>query len=202
MQRFLEYPSYLFHPIWMPFAGTFSYFLLVPRFFPEEAIKAKLMAVAIMTLFIPIVFFFMLRTLGRATSCFLEKVEQRKLPLMFYALIQLIILRYVVNRFDFVELHHFFMGVLLSTLIGIMFLYFNQKISLHMVGLSGFLGFLVGLSFYYQLNLVYFLSGIIAVIGLTASSRLHFKAHTPLELTLGFLTGILPQIAVLTLWMV
>lgn len=202
MRKLLEYPSYLFHPIWMPFAGTFSYFLLVPRFFPEEAIKAKLMAVAIMTLFIPIVFFFMLRTLGRATSCFLEKVEQRKLPLMFYALIQLIILRYVLNRFDFVELHHFFLGILISTLIGILFVYFKLKISLHMVGLSGLLGFMLGLSYYYQLNLVYTLSGTIAIIGLTASSRLHFRAHTPLELSLGLLTGILPQIAVLNLWMI
>ena len=101
MNRLLKYPSYLFHPIWMPFVGTFIYFLKVPRFFPEEVIKAKLMAVAIMTLFIPIVFFFMLRTLNQARGIFLESVEERKWPLLFYCVIQLVILQYIVNRFDF-----------------------------------------------------------------------------------------------------
>lgn len=202
MDRLLKYPSYLFHPIWMPFAGSYLYFLTVPRFFPEEAIRAKLMALAIISLFIPIVFFFMLRTLGKASSYFLEKIEERKLPLLFYAVTKLVILRYVLNKFDFMELYHFYLGILISTLIGVLFIYFRRKISLHITGLAGVLGFLVALSYYYQLNLVYTISFIIVVTGLTATSRLHFKAHTPNELIFGFLVGLLPQLLVLRMWMV
>ena len=202
MDRFLKYPSYLFHPIWMPFVGSCLYFLLVPRFFPEEAIRAKLMALAIISLFIPIVFFFMLRTLGKASSYFLEKIEERKVPLVFYAITQLVILRYVLNRFDFMELYHFYTGILISTLIGIFFIYFKIKISLHITGLAGVLGFIAALSYYYQLNLIYTISLIIVITGLTATSRLHFKAHTQSELIFGFLAGLLPQIFVLRMWMI
>lgn len=202
MDRILRYPSYFFHPIWMPFAGSCLYFLLVPRFFPEEAIKAKLMALAIISMFIPIVFFFMLRTLGKASSYFLDEIKERKVPLLFYAITQLVILRYVLNKFDFMELYHFYVGILISTLTGIFFIYLKMKVSLHITGLAGLLGFIVILSYYYQLNLIYTISFIIVITGLTATSRLHLKAHTLGELILGFVIGLLPQIFVLRLWMV
>lgn len=200
MNRFLKYPSYLFHPIWMPFAGTFIYFLKVPRFFPEEVIKAKLMAIAIMTLFIPIVFFFMLRTLGQVRDIFIENVSERKWPLLFYCVIQLIILQYIVNRFDFMELYHFFKGILISTILSAGFVYFRMKISLHLVGLAGILGFLIVLSHFYRLNMIFLIALLVIISGLTATSRLYLKAHTPVELLLGLLIGLIPQILVFRLW--
>lgn len=202
MNRLLKYPSYLFHPIWMPFAGTFIYFLKVPRFFPEEVIKAKLMAVAIMTLFIPIVFFFMLRTLNQARGIFLESVEERKWPLLFYCVIQLVILQYIVNRFDFMELYHFYKGILISTLVTAVFVYFKKKISLHLVGLTGLIGFMVVLSYFYKLNMIPLIAILMIISGLTATSRLHMKAHTSGELFWGTVVGFTPQILVLQLWFV
>lgn len=202
MNRFLKYPSYLFHPLWMPFAGTFFYFLKVPRFFPEGIIKAKLMAIAIMTLFIPIVFFFMLRTLNQAKSIFLDTPQERKWPLLFYCVIQLIILQYIINRFDFMELYHFYKGILISTLISAAFVYFKKKISLHLVGLTGLVGFLIILSYFYKLNMIPHIAILMIITGLTATSRLHMKAHTPGELFWGIIVGFIPQILVFQLWLI
>lgn len=202
MNRFLKYPSYLFHPLWMPFAGTFIYFLKVPRFFPEGVVKAKLMAIAIMTLFIPIVFFFMLRTLNQAKGIFLDTPKERKWPLLFYCVIQLIILHYIINRFDFMELYHFYKGILVSTLISGALVYFEKKISMHMVGLSGLLGFLIILSYFYKLDMIPFIAVLTIITGLTATSRIYMKAHTPGELLWGITVGFVPQILVFQLWLI
>lgn len=201
MNLVLRLASYLFHPLWMPFAGSFLYFLIAPRFFPLGVVKAKLMAIAIMTLFIPMVFFFMLRTLGKVNSFFLEKAEERKWPLLFSATINVIILKYVVDRFDYLELFHFFLAIMISTITAALLVMLKIKISLHMMGLAGLTGFLMALSFYFHLNLIYTISFFIAVTGLTASSRLHFKAHSYAELFLGMLIGFVPQSLMLWLWL-
>lgn len=192
--------SYLFHPIWMPFAGTLAYFLVTPRFFPLEVIRGKVMAIAIMSLFIPIVFYMFLKTLGQVSSYFLENVKERKWPLLFYAAVNIVIIEFVLEPFDFPELYYYFLGIFFSTLAGLILVLFKIKISLHMLGLSGFLAFLIGLSLHFNLNLIYSISFLLLVTGLTASSRLHFKAHNYTELSSGFLIGILPQVVVLTYW--
>ena len=105
MKLLLKAVSYLFHPIWMPFLGSLLYFAITPRFFPQEVVRSKLMAIAIMTLFIPIVFYFLLKTLGQVQSYFLESVEERKWPLLFYAAINLVVIEFVIDAFDYPELY-------------------------------------------------------------------------------------------------
>lgn len=201
MKFLLRIASYLFHPLWMPFTGTLLYFLVSPRFFPFELIKTKLIAIAIMTIFIPMVFFLMLKTLRKVSSVFLENVNERKWPLIFSAAIDVIILKYVVDRFDYFELYHFFLAIMIATVMAALLSFFKIKISLHMLGLAGVAGFLVSLSLFFNLNLVYTISFFIAIMGLTATSRLHYKAHSYSELLLGFLIGGIPQLVMLKIWL-
>src|SRR5690606_41794426 len=105
MKFLLKVASYLFHPLWMPFIGTLLYFAITPRYFPEEIVRAKIMAIAIMTLFIPIVFYFLLKTLGQARSYFLEDVEERRWPLRFYAAINLVEIDLVIDDFVYLALY-------------------------------------------------------------------------------------------------
>ena len=201
MNFLIKAVSYVFHPLWMPFLGTLLYFLITPRFFPQEIVRSKIMAIAIMTLFIPIVFYFLLKTLGKAKSYFLEEVEERRWPLLFYAAINLVVIEFVIDAFDYPELYYYFLGIFFSSIGGLVLVLFRIKISLHMMGLGGFIMFLIALSIYYNLNLIYTISFFLAVIGLTATSRLHFKAHSYAELALGFMIGILPQLLVLNYWL-
>ncbi|GAB2764281.1 hypothetical protein [Salinimicrobium soli] len=201
MKFLLKSASYIFHPIWMPFAGAFLYFLVTPRFFPKEVIEAKLLAISIMTIFIPVVFFFMLKTLGKVRSHFLTEVKERKWPLLFYALLNIIIMKYVLDMFDYPELYYFFLGIFISTLLGLMLVISRLKISLHMMGLAGTTIFLILLSLHFSLNLIYTISFFIAIIGLTASSRLYYNAHSTSELLWGLLLGMFPQLAVAILWL-
>ncbi len=200
MNSLLRITTYLFHPLWMPFAGTLLYFLITPRFFPFEVIKSKLLAIAIMTLFIPVVFHFLLRTLGWNTSHVLKDVRERKWPLVFYIFLIWIILKFVLNTSDYPELYFYFTGILFSSMIGLLLVLLNYKVSLHMMGLGGLTMFLVFLSVYFNLNLVYTISFFVAIGGLTATSRLHLKAHDYSELIFGYLLGVLPQATVFYIW--
>ncbi len=201
MKKLLKIASYLFHPIWMPFAGSLFYFLFIPRFFPEEVVKAKLMAIAIITIFIPIVFYFLLKNLGKASNIFLENVKERRWPLFFFMLLCIMVLNQILNLYNYPALFYYFVGILASTFICYIFTWLGTKVSLHMVGLSGLLMFIIGFCVYFHLYFIYTISFILIILGLTASSRLYYKAHSNWEISLGILVGLIPQIAVLKLWL-
>lgn len=201
MTLLLKGASYIFHPLWMPFTGSLAYFLLTPRFFPAGIIQAKLLAIAILTIFIPIVFHFLLKNLKKANSIFLTEVKERKWPLFFFILLILMVLRQILDEYHYPSLFYYFTGILFSTIIAYLFALFRVKISLHMLGLAGLTVFIIGLSMHYRLNLTYTILFLILALGITASSRLHFKAHNGGELLLGLLAGLLPQIILLYFWL-
>ena len=193
--------SYIFHPLWMPFGGSLLYFLLTPRFFPLGIIQAKLLAIAILTIFIPVVFYFLLKNLQKVESIHLSDVGERKWPLFFFILLILMVIKQILNVYNYPALYYYFMGILFSGIIAFLFTFFRIKISLHMLGLAGFTLFVMGLSFHYRINLVYSIAFLVLSLGLTASSRLYYKAHTPNELILGFIAGLLPQVILWNLWL-
>lgn len=201
MRAVIRGASYVFHPIWMPFLGSLLYFLITPRFFPLPLIKAKLLAIAITTLFIPIVFYFLLKNLGKADSMFLSDVRERRLPLLFYNLLIGLNLYQILDVYNYPALYYFFVGILFSSITAFLLAIFRIKISLHMLGLSGLLMFLLSLSIFYRINLVYSLAFLVAAVGLTATSRLALKAHTWAEVILGFIIGFIPQLIVLNFWL-
>lgn len=200
MKFLLKSVSYIFHPVWMPFAGTLYFFLVTPRFFPQTVIEAKILAVAILTVFIPIVFYLMLKNLGQTSSYFLRDVRERKWPLLFTAFLDVLILKFILDAFDYPELYYFFLGIFISTMSALLLVYIRKKISLHMIGLGGLATFVILLSIHFEMNFIFTISFLIAIIGLTASSRLEFQAHTYQELIFGLMVGILPQVAVALLW--
>lgn len=201
MRLLIKSASYVFHPMWMPFIGSLLYFLLTPRFFPDSLIKAKLLAIAITTLFIPVVFYFLLKNLGKAQSMFLTDVKERRWPLFFYMLLLGLNLYQILNVYNYPALYYFFVGILFSILTSYILAWLNLKISLHMVGLAGLLMFVISLSIFFHLNLIFIIASLIIALGLTATSRLYFKAHTGVEMLFGFLTGLIPQIIVLNYWL-
>lgn len=201
MRSLIKSASYIFHPLWMPFVGSLLYFMVTPRFFPVSLIKAKLLAIAITTLFIPVVFYFLLKNLGKAQSPFLPDVKERLWPLFFYILLMGLNLYQILNEYNYPALYYFFVGILFSILTSYILAWFNFKISLHMVGLAGLLMFVLSLSIFFHLNLIFSIAFLIIALGLTATSRLFFKAHTGVEILFGFFIGLIPQIIVLNYWL-
>lgn len=201
MNIFLRIASYLFHPLLMPLYGAAIYYELTPRFIEPLIIKAKLGAIIIITILIPIIIYFLLKNLNIVDSIHLRSVSERKYPLMFQILLILLIIKMVFGVYNNPEMYYFFIAVLFSTLTALIVVLFNFKVSLHQMGIAGLTMFLIALSVHFKINLLFPIGLFFFFNGWVASSRLHLNAHTYPELILGFVLGVIPQLILLNHWL-
>ena len=128
-------------------------------------------------------------------------LSQRKLPLIMQIILMLVLIKKGTTQDRIPELYFFFLGGLLSTITALIFLFCKIKASLHMVGISSLLFFVIGLSIHNQSNFINSITFLFLMTGIVASSRLEMKAHTNKELVFGFITGIIPQIILWQYWL-
>src|SRR5690554_5098301 len=201
MKLFLKLGSFLFHPLLMPLMGTAIYFYITPRFVDKQVVTGSLFALAIITVIIPVIMFFLLKNLRLVDSIYLRTVKERKFPLMIQCVLLLLIIKMVFDPYDSPELYFFFVGILFSTFSALIMVFFKIKISLHQMGVAGLLMFLVGLSTHFKINLLVTISFFLFANGWVASSRLQAKAHTYKELWAGLFIGALPQLVMFNMWL-
>ena len=193
--------SYIFHPLWMPLTAVLIYFAITPRYVIAEFWYAKIFATVIMTIVIPILSYFMFKNLRLVTEIHLKDVRERRYPLLFQMIFTLLLINIVFEGYELPEIHFFFVGVLGSTLAAFITSLFKFKASLHMIGVSGVLLFIIGLSIHFNNNLLSLISLFVIACGATATSRLEAKAHTPIELIVGFFIGSIPQFLGYAYWL-
>jgi len=196
MNYFLRFFSYLMHPLLMPLLGVGIYFSVTPKFVPQSFMYAKLFAISILTIVVPVLFYFLLESVKLVSSIELKRVKERRLPLLIQVGITLLIIRIIINGYEFPELYIFFLGIMITAASAFLLALFGFKTSLHMTGIGGVLLFVMGLSLVYNANYLIVISLLILAIGFTAASRIQLKAHTMLELLVGLLVGGLPQFLV------
>lgn len=201
MNLFLKLPSYLFHPLLMPLLGSFFYYKVTPRYTDAALVYPQYFVIAIITVIIPIVIFFLLKNLRVVETIFLKQVEERKVPLMIQCGLLLLIIKMVFNPYDNPELYYFFVGILFSTFSALVMVLFKIKISLHQMGVAGILMFIVGLSAHFKINLLFTISFFLFVNGWVATSRLNYTAHTYPELAAGLALGSIPQLILFNFWL-
>ncbi|MEN3323514.1 hypothetical protein VP395_07225 [Mariniflexile soesokkakense] len=201
MDRILKSISFIFHPLLMPLVGVVFYFLVSPRFTPEEIIYAKLISLAILTVLLPILIYFLLKTLGKIQSIYLKTTNERILPLTLNCIIILIVLLRIITQSQFIELYFFFVGILISTMACLILAILKFKASIHMIAISGLFMFLIVLSIHFNININDILALMSIIMGAVATSRLHLKAHNYKELIMGFFVGVMPQLILVTYWL-
>ena len=201
MDKLLKSISYIFHPLLMPIFAAWYYFRISPRFIAKEVVYGKLIALGILTVILPILVYFLLRTLGKVNSVYLKSTKERIYPLILYSAILLVVLQRLITPTLAVELYFFFVGILISNMACLIMAITNFKVSLHMVGVSSVFLFFVALSIHFSVNINGTLALTCVVMGAVATSRLHLRAHNYKELILGVLFGILPQILLINYWL-
>ncbi|MGC1204579.1 MAG: hypothetical protein WA839_06805 [Flavobacteriaceae bacterium] len=201
MDRFLKSISYIFHPLLMPILGVIFYFSKSPRFIPIDIITAKLVSLFILTIVLPILLFFLLKTLGRVKSINLESTNERILPLVLNCLVIILVLQRIITPTQIIELYYFFIGILISTMTCLILALAKFKASIHMIAIAGVFMFFIALSIHFSININGTLSLMIIIIGAIATSRLHMKAHTYKELIMGFFVGLIPQLILVPYWL-
>lgn len=200
-KRILPFFSYIFHPVFIPLYATLFYLFSNHSYFINKEKYLVLLQVGIITFVIPILFFFLLRFTGKINSIMVPELSERKIPLVIQCFLIILLVRKSITVERYPELHFFFLGALFSTLIALILLFANKKVSLHMTGLSALTFFIFGLSLYHQNQNTLLVIFFVLMNGLVASSRLIMQAHTPKELVMGVLVGSIPQILLLFIWL-
>ena len=201
MNKILKSVSYIFHPLIIPLLGVIFYFSKSPRYIPQQIIQAKLISLFILTIVLPILLYFLLKTLGKVNSIYLETTKERIFPLILNCIVLFIVLQRILTATQIIELYYFFVGILISTLSCLILVLFGFKASIHMISVSGLLMFFIALSIHFSININGTLALMSIIAGAVATSRLHLKAHTYIELIMGVFIGIIPQIILVGYWL-
>lgn len=202
MKRILPFFSYLFHPIFIPVLAVVFYFCLVTdSYFNYDEIFIHLIQVLVLTVFIPLIVFYLLLMSRKIDSIMVADVNQRKIPLVLHIILLAVVITQAVTRVQFPELYYFFVGSLISSCFALLFTIFHKKASLHMLGITSLSVFVISLCYHFGHQSL--IVGTIALTcnGLVGSSRLVMKAHSISELILGALLGISPQLYLLLFWL-
>jgi len=201
VDRILKSISYIFHPLIIPLLGVIFYFSKAPRYITLDMILAKVVAILILTVLLPIMLFLLLKTLKIVDSFRLETTKERIFPLIINVVLISIIINRVLPYTEFIELYYFFIGALISTIVCLALAFSKFKASIHMTAICGLFMFYIALSIHFSININGTIALMAIITGAVASSRLHLKAHDNRELIMGAFIGALPQLLLLQYWL-
>lgn len=202
IKLFLKLGSYIFHPLWLPTYAMLFYFFHVGFMFTYENMAAKILAVILLTVFIPIFFLILLKPLKIIDSFHLENVKERRIPLLLFTTISAVIINYIFDPVHYKVPFYFFSAVFFCGLICVVLSFFKYKISLHATGIASLVTFVVGFSLLYHISNLWFISLLILAVGWVISSRISMKAHRIDELISGLVLGTTSQILFMQFWFV
>ncbi|UZO81264.1 hypothetical protein NBT05_02025 [Aquimarina sp. ERC-38] len=191
----------LFHPIIIPVVAATLYFSIAPRFIPDGIIQAKVFGILIITVLIPIVLSFFLKSMGIIPSVSNHSIKFLKIPLLIQSLLFFFVIKAIIHIYEYPELYFFFLGILFSILTTIFMILFSIRVNLHMLGLGAVTMFSIALSIHFSINLTLIISLLLMVCGVVATSQLFQREQSYIETILGFIIGLLPQLTLVSSWL-
>ena len=185
--------SYVLHPLLFSFIGSFLYIYLTPEHVVKQQEYIILLVVFVGTYIIPVILLGLMKKVKLIDDYHLKTIAERKFPVLFFIMLSFLLGRALLG-IHIVDLLAFsFFGVAFA--LSFTYLLFNLKIktSLHMLGIGGIVGFIMVMSYEYQLNFNALLAGLFMVAGSIGVARLALNAHRPKEIYIGFLIGLISQ---------
>jgi len=193
MNFFNKLISYTLHPIIFPAIGTLFYFILTPQYYTETQKNIILLLVFISTYFLPLLMLLFLKRFNLISSYQLKSIKERKSPIIFLLILSLMMGRLLLNTGIAAPLAYSFFGGSIALLITFLLFFKDIKTSLHTLGIGSLIGFVMVLSIEFKINYTFLISVLFILFGFLAMSRLYLKAHTPSEVYIGLVLGILAQ---------
>lgn len=191
--------SFIFHPVFIP-AYVIAFLLYFhPSYFSGfgRELKVSLLFTTILnTVFFPLFAILLMKGLGFIKSVFLETQRDRIGPylasMIFYFWAARVFFKF--NPELDPVLPSFMTGIFLTTVVGLLSnIYF--KISMHAMGAGGLLGIFLLIMRSNTMLMTWPLCLALLVTGIVCTSRLIVSDHTPKEIYIGLLAGLLCQFA-------
>ena len=191
--KFHKFISVIIHPIVIPTIGVLLFLALTPDVISKERQYLLLSIVFFSTYIVPVISLAILKAMGVIHSFQVESIKERKVPLFLMLFVFYVLGRILINIPVFKDLGVLFYGTNLALIVIYILFFFNIKASLHVVSMSSALGFFLIYGVINSISILPIAIIMILLTGLLASSRLHLKAHKPLEIYLAFFLGITTQ---------
>ena len=188
-----KFISTILHPIVLPTAGAFLYFIFITQQFEKRLQLIILVLIFILTYIVPILLLFFLKNFGFIKNFQVSTIKERRVPVIFMIFILYFLGNTIIQIPMIRNLGILFYGTSLSLIC--IYILFSAKLksSLHLVSMGNMLGFFLIMTNINNLSILFIIIPLIFLSGILASSRLYLKAHTPIELLIGFFLGFISQ---------
>ncbi|MEZ7946556.1 MAG: hypothetical protein QMC07_07580 [Flavobacteriaceae bacterium] len=191
--KFHKFISTILHPIVLPTLGVFLYFVFVSQSFEKRLQLIVLGLVFALTYVVPVLLLLFLRNFGFIKDFQVSTIKERRFPVIFMIFLLYFLGNTIIQIPTIRNLGILFYGTSLSlTCIYVLFS-LKLKSSLHLVSMGNMIGFFLIMTNINSLSMLPIIILLILLSGMLASSRLYLKAHTPVELLIGFSLGIVCQ---------
>lgn len=191
--------STLFHPLIMPIIGLMIIFntdSYINYTVPMELKKAVVLLVGASTCVIPLLISLLLLNKKLISSLDMVTQKERVIPYAFTIIFYVFTL-YMLKQAPIPPIiFNFVIGATLSVIVAFI-VNIKWKISAHMIGIGGLVGALVCISIMLEVYITPYIIFGLLIAGLVGSSRLILKAHTQLQVYVGFVVGMVCQIITL-----
>jgi len=196
LRLFAKTVSYVFHPLFMPTFVALLLFYLNRTSFAGIEDKVKLQWTAIIalnTLFFPALSVALMKGLGFVHSIQLKTMRERIIPLIATMVFYFWAYQLFKNFNSPLILRVFLLGCFWGIIAVFMSNIFT-KISMHTAAAGGVVGIMVVLLIVGQTNFLFPFLIVLLGAGLIGTARMILMAHTPMEIWLGYIAGIVVQL--------
>ena len=199
--RFARFLSIVLHPALMPAYAIFLIFQLSSylNYTTPYSVKLVLFTVVVFNTFImPVFIVYLLLKRGYIKSFNMEERNERSVPFVVQAILMMITY-YMLLRLELPRIFYLMLlGAAISVLI-VVLINLKWKISIHMVGIGGIAGMLLGLSTLLFLDLRMPVIISILFAGILGTARLRMGAHRPAQIYVGYLVGFVCEYFILAI---
>jgi hypothetical protein len=191
--------SWLFHPVFMPTVMAYVLFMLSRDIafagIPDKTFYMWLIMIGLNTIGFSLLSVALMKGLGFIKSIYMTDPKDRIMPLAAIMIFYFWANNVMGNTPDVPVILHTltlgsFWGIIAVFVVGIFF-----KVSLHTAGAGGMLGILLVLMFTSPVNMVLPFFIALAIAGIIGTARMLLGAHKIWEVWLGYILGIIVQVA-------
>ena len=193
--RFAQIISIFGHPLFMPVYAMLLIFEFNPYIdlqIPKNVQVIVLTILSIFTILLPLLTAIILHKLGVVKSIYMKTAEERKWPFLLSVLWYYLGFELLTNVSLPASLYLLMIGAITVILIA-HFITLRWKISVHMLGVGGVIGAMIGLSQRFQFNHFYIIIVLFFVAGLIGYARLKTNSHNYRQVYAGFVLGIMVE---------
>lgn len=184
--------SAFLHPLILPTLGLIVLFNLNTQLtfiLPRQLKNVILLIVFLNSAILPLLSIFLLKKTGFIKDILLDQRSERLLPLLLSA-VYYIITYFLLRKVALPSVIYFYIiGGALLVLITLLITY-RWKISIHMVSMGAFTGFLISMAVIFSLDIDLILVTVFLASGLLGTSRVILNAHDLPQVFAGYALGV------------